>query len=406
MTCRVSSDIIILLIGGRGLCKKKNRASDPIKKSGLKNTACFRSASEKNMAKTVVVGMSGGVDSSVAALLLKEQGYNVVGLFMKNWEGDDADGCCTADDDYADVRRVCAKLDIPYYGVNFAKEYMDRVFSYFLDEYKRGRTPNPDVLCNREIKFGPFKEYAMQLGADYIATGHYCGIRHENGIHYLLKAKDQNKDQTYFLNQLSQSQLSDVLFPLQDLPKPEVRRIAEENGLATAEKKDSTGICFIGERNFRKFLMNYIPAKKGEIKTYDGRTLGEHCGLMYYTIGQRRGLDIGGQAGDAGRWFVVEKDLKNNVLYVAHGAEDRLYSKGLYMNSCNWIPSAPAQKEFKCKAKFRYRQEEQGVTVRVGSDKIFVDFDEKQRAITEGQFCVLYDDEKCLGGGVIEKAIF
>lgn len=407
MTCRVSSDIIILLIGGRVLCKKKaNRASDPIKKIGTENTACFRSASEKNMAKTVVVGMSGGVDSSVAALLLKEQGYNVVGLFMKNWEGDDADGCCTADDDYADVRRVCAKLDIPYYGVNFAKEYMDRVFSYFLDEYKRGRTPNPDVLCNREIKFGPFKEYAMQLGADYIATGHYCGIRHENGIHYLLKAKDQNKDQTYFLNQLSQSQLSDVLFPLQNLPKPEVRRIAEENGLATAEKKDSTGICFIGERNFRKFLMNYIPAKKGEIKTYDGRTLGEHCGLMYYTIGQRRGLDIGGQAGDAGRWFVVEKDLKNNVLYVAHGAEDRLYSKGLYMNSCNWIPSAPAQKEFKCKAKFRYRQEEQGVTVRIGSDKIFVDFDEKQRAITEGQFCVLYDDEKCLGGGVIEKAIF
>lgn len=406
MTCRVSSDIIILLIGGRGLCKKSESRVGSDKKIGTENATCFRSASEKNMAKTVVVGMSGGVDSSVAALLLKEQGYNVVGLFMKNWEGDDADGCCTADDDYADVRRVCAKLDIPYYGVNFAKEYMDRVFSYFLDEYKRGRTPNPDVLCNREIKFGPFKEYAMQLGADYIATGHYCGIRHENGIHYLLKAKDQNKDQTYFLNQLSQSQLSDVLFPLQDLPKPEVRRIAEENGLATAEKKDSTGICFIGERNFRKFLMNYIPAKKGEIKTYDGRTLGEHCGLMYYTIGQRRGLDIGGQAGDAGRWFVVEKDLKNNVLYVAHGAEDRLYSKGLYMNSCNWIPSAPAQKEFKCKAKFRYRQEEQGVTVRIGSDKIFVDFDEKQRAITEGQFCVLYDDEKCLGGGVIEKAIF
>ena len=406
MTCRVSSDIIILLIGGRGLCKKGGSRVGSDKKIGTENTTCFRSASEKNMAKTVVVGMSGGVDSSVAALLLKEQGYNVVGLFMKNWEGDDADGCCTADDDYADVRRVCAKLDIPYYGVNFAKEYMDRVFSYFLDEYKRGRTPNPDVLCNREIKFGPFKEYAMQLGADYIATGHYCGIRHENGIHYLLKAKDQNKDQTYFLNQLSQSQLSDVLFPLQNLPKPEVRRIAEENGLATAEKKDSTGICFIGERNFRKFLMNYIPAKKGEIKTYDGRTLGEHCGLMYYTIGQRKGLDIGGQAGDAGRWFVVEKDLKNNVLYVAHGAEDRLYSKGLYMNSCNWIPSAPAQKEFKCKAKFRYRQEEQGVTVRVGSDKIFVDFDEKQRAITEGQFCVLYDDEKCLGGGVIEKAIF
>ena len=263
------------------------------------------------MAKeTVVIGMSGGVDSSVAALLLKEQGYNVIGLFMKNWEDDDVDGCCTADDDYADVRRVCSKLDIPYYGVNFAKEYMDRVFSYFLEEYKRGRTPNPDVLCNREIKFGPFKEYAMQLGADYIATGHYCGIRHDGDVHYLLKAKDQNKDQTYFLNQLSQSQLSNVLFPLADITKPEVRRIAEENGLATAEKKDSTGICFIGERKFRQFLMNYIPAKKGEIKTYDGRTLGEHYGLMYYTIGQRRGLDIGGQAGDAGRWFVVEKDIK------------------------------------------------------------------------------------------------
>lgn len=358
------------------------------------------------MQKTVVVGMSGGVDSSVAALLLKQQGYNVIGLFMRNWEETDENGVCTAADDYADVRKVCAVIDIPYYTVNFAKEYLDRVFSYFLAEYSAGRTPNPDVLCNREIKFGPFLREAKKLGADYIATGHYCKISHENGVHLLQKAADRNKDQTYFLNQLSQSQLSDVLFPLQDLPKPEVRRIAEENGLATAEKKDSTGICFIGERNFRKFLMNYIPAKKGEIKTYDGRTLGEHCGLMYYTIGQRRGLDIGGQAGDAGRWFVVEKDLKNNVLYVAHGAEDRLYSKGLYMNSCNWIPSAPAQKEFKCKAKFRYRQEEQGVTVRIGSDKIFVDFDEKQRAITEGQFCVLYDDEKCLGGGVIEKAIF
>lgn len=356
--------------------------------------------------KTVVGGMSGGVDSSVAALLLKQQGYNVVGLFMKNWEEDDKDGCCTAEDDYADVRRVAGKLDIPYYGVNFAKEYMDRVFSYFLEEYKRGRTPNPDVLCNREIKFGPFKKYAKELGADYIATGHYCGISHENGVHYLLKAKDQNKDQTYFLNQLSQEQLDGVLFPLADIPKPEVRKIAEEYDLATAEKKDSTGICFIGERNFRKFLMNYIPAKEGDIKTYDGRTLGRHLGLMYYTIGQRRGLDIGGQAGDAGRWFVVEKDLKNNILYVAHGAEDRLYSKGLYLNSCNWIPFPPEKKSFHCTAKFRYRQEEQGVTVRIEDSGIYVDFDEKQRAITEGQFCVFYDGNKCLGGGIIEKAIF
>ncbi|MBO4262237.1 MAG: tRNA 2-thiouridine(34) synthase MnmA [Clostridia bacterium] len=356
--------------------------------------------------KTVVVGMSGGVDSSVAALLLKKQGYNVVGLFMKNWEEDDEDGKCTAEEDYADVRRVCSLIGIPYYSVNFSKEYMDRVFSYFLEEYKKGRTPNPDVLCNREIKFGPFKKYAEDLGADFIATGHYCGIRHENGTHYLLKAKDANKDQTYFLNQLSQSQLDGVLFPLQDITKPEVRRIAEENGLATAEKKDSTGICFIGERNFRKFLMEYIPAQKGLIKTYDGRVLGEHYGLMYYTIGQRRGLDIGGQVNDAGRWFVVEKDIKNNILYVAHGEEDRLYSRGLVAYKCNWIPKEPEEKQFRCFAKFRYRQDEQGVTVNLSPDRITVVFDEKQRAITTGQYVVFYDEEKCLGGGVIEEVIF
>ncbi len=356
--------------------------------------------------KTVVVGMSGGVDSSVAALLLKKQGYNVIGLFMNNWEEEDENGCCTAEEDYSDVRRVCSLLDIPYYGVNFSKEYAERVFSYFLDEYKKGRTPNPDVLCNREIKFGPFKKYAKELGADYIATGHYCGIRHENGLHYLLKAADKNKDQTYFLNQLSQEQLDGVLFPLADMQKPEVRKIAEENGLATADKKDSTGICFIGERNFKKFLMNYIPAKEGDIKTYDGRTLGRHSGLMYYTIGQRKGLDIGGQAGDAGRWFVIEKDLKNNILYVAHGEEDRLYSKGLYMNECNFIPYAPDKKEFECYAKFRYRQDEQKVNVSVRENGLYVEFYEKQRAITEGQYAVFYDEEKCLGGGVIEKAVF
>ena len=356
--------------------------------------------------KTVVVGMSGGVDSSVAALLLKKQGYNVIGLFMNNWEEEDENGCCTAEEDYSDVRRVCSLLDIPYYGVNFSKEYAERVFSYFLDEYKKGRTPNPDVLCNREIKFGPFKKYAKELGADYIATGHYCGIRHENGLHYLLKAADKNKDQTYFLNQLSQEQLDGVLFPLADMQKPEVRKIAEENGLATADKKDSTGICFIGERNFKKFLMNYIPAKEGDIKTYDGRTLGRHSGLMYYTIGQRKGLDIGGQAGDAGRWFVIEKDLKNNILYVAHGEEDRLYSKGLYMNECNFIPYAPDKKEFECYAKFRYRQDEQKVNVSVRENGLYVEFYEKQRAITEGHYAVFYDEEKCLGGGVIEKAVF
>ena len=359
------------------------------------------------MKKTVVVGMSGGVDSSVAALLLKEQGYNVIGLFMNNWEEKDECGACTGEEDFADVRRVANAIGIPYYSVNFAKEYMDRVFSYFLAEYNAGRTPNPDVLCNREIKFKDFKRYAMNLGADYIATGHYCDILHDGDTHYLLKAKDQGKDQTYFLNQLSQDQLDRVLFPLGKLDKSEVRRIAEENGLATAEKKDSTGICFIGERNFRNFLQTYIPNKKGKIMTYDGKVLGEHLGLMYYTIGQRRGLGIGGQSGDDGsRWFVIEKDLKNNILYVAHGSEDKLYSKGLIMNSCNWIPFEPKEKEFKCTAKFRYRQPEQECTVRILPDRIEVDFAERQRAITEGQFAVFYQGDKCIGGGVIEKAIF
>ena len=361
--------------------------------------------------KRVVIGMSGGVDSSVAALLLKQQGYDVVGLFMNNWEEEDESGCCPAEQDYSDVRRVCDKIGIPYYSINLSKDYMDRVFSYFIEEYSRGRTPNPDVLCNREIKFGPFKEYAKKMGADFIATGHYCGIKHENGIHYLKKAKDQNKDQTYFLNQLSQDQLEGVLFPLQDLDKSKVREIAVANGLATAEKKDSTGICFIGERKFREFLMKYIPAKEGLIKTYDGRVLGKHFGLMYYTIGQRKGLDVGGQKGDEGRWFVIEKDLKNNVLYVAHGDEEKLYSKGLYMNECNFIPFAPNEKVFKCNAKFRYRQEEQGVTVYLDNNdqsgfKIRVEFDQRQRAVTEGQYCVFYKDDLCLGGGVIEGVIF
>ena len=351
--------------------------------------------------------MSGGVDSSVAALILKKQGYNVIGLYMNNWEETDECGACTGEEDFADVRRVANKIGIPYYSVNFAKEYLDRVFSYFLKEYAAGRTPNPDVLCNREIKFKDFKEKAKELGADYIATGHYCDILHTGGVHYLLKAKDQSKDQTYFLNQLSQEQLSDVLFPLGKLDKSEVRKIAVENGLATAAKKDSTGICFIGERNFRNFLSKYLPAKKGDIITTDGKKIGEHQGLMYYTLGQRRGLNIGGQKGDdGGRWFVIEKDLKNNILYVAHGSEEKLYSKGLIMNAVNWIPFASKEKEFHCTAKFRYRQPEQGCTVKINDDFIQVDFDEKQRAITEGQFAVLYQDEKCIGGGVIEKAIF
>ena len=359
------------------------------------------------MAKRAVVGMSGGVDSSVAALLLKEQGFDVVGLYMLNWEEREEDGSCTAEEDYADVRRVCAKLDIPYYTVNFAKEYLDRVFSYFLAEYEAGRTPNPDVLCNREIKFGPFLEEAKKLGADYIATGHYCKISHREDVHRLLKAADKNKDQTYFLNQLSQAQLADVLFPLGDLQKSEVRKIAAENGLSTAKKKDSTGICFIGERNFRKFLSSYLPARKGKILDLSGREVGEHMGLMYYTLGQRRGLELGGVRGDeeGGRWFVVRKDLENNILYVSHGDETPLYSKSCEVNGFNWIPAPPAEREFSCTAKFRYRQPDQEVRITVtGENALHIAFAEKQRAVTEGQYAVLYRGEECLGGGVIQSA--
>ena len=359
-----------------------------------------------NNKKTVVVGMSGGVDSSVAALLLKEQGYDVIGLYMVNWEEEGENGCCTAEADYEDVKRVCNKIGIPYFTVNFAKEYMERVFGYFLEEYARGRTPNPDVLCNREIKFGPFKRHALALGADYIATGHYCAIAHEGGRHYLLKAADRNKDQTYFLNQVTQEQFENVLFPLGNMQKSEVRAVAEKYGLSTAKKKDSTGICFIGERNFRNFLKTYLPASPGKIMTYDGKVLGEHIGLMYYTLGQRKGLDVGGQKGDeGGRWFVTEKDLKNNILYVAHGSEERLYAKGCTVTGFNWIPAPPEEEEFCCTAKFRYRQNEQAVRVLRGGDGLTVLAEQPQRALTPGQYAVLYRGEKCIGGGVIDQVI-
>ncbi len=352
----------------------------------------------------VVVGISGGVDSSVAAYLLKKQGHDVIGLFMINW--DEEDGECTARDDYEDVKRVCEKIGIPYYSVNYAKEYYDRVFKYFLSEYKNGRTPNPDVLCNREIKFGPFLEKAKKLGADMIATGHYAKSFTKDGLTYLCKAKDLSKDQSYFLNQLSQYQLSSVIFPLADMEKKEVREIAKKLGLSTAEKKDSTGICFIGERNFKKFLKQYLPAQKGEIRTLDEKVVGTHDGLMYYTIGQRRGLNLGGtHDGNGGRWFVLKKDLKNNVLYVSQGECEELFSNGLYADTMNWIPKVPEQKEFECYAKFRYRQPDQKVKVTILDDKhIKVDFAEKQRAITEGQFVVLYDENGiCYGGGIIHS---
>lgn len=358
--------------------------------------------------KTVVVGMSGGVDSSVAAYLLKKQGYNVIGLFMMNWEESDPNGACTADGDYADVQRVCAQLSMPYYSVNFAAQYRERVFAHFLAEYEAGRTPNPDVLCNREIKFGPFRDYALSMGADLVATGHYCGVLHEggeNGKTCLLKAKDTGKDQTYFLNQVREYQLNNVIFPLADLDKSEVRKIAEENCLSTAKKKDSTGICFIGERNFRKFLQGYLPAQSGKIVSLNGETVGEHIGLMYYTLGQRKGLDLGGKHGEEGRWFVVKKDLKNNILYVSHGDESPLYSRACKVSGLNWIGYMPQQTIF-CTAKFRYRQPEQKVKVTLDGDNALVEFDEKQRAVTEGQYAVFYDDTRCLGGGVIEEVVF
>lgn len=356
--------------------------------------------------KTVVVGMSGGVDSSVAAYLLKQQGYNVIGLFMMNWEETDLSGACNADADFADVARVCSALGIPYYSVNFAKEYEQRVFKYFLEEYAAGRTPNPDVLCNREIKFGPFREYALNMGADYIATGHYCKIEHGVGKTRLLKAKDNGKDQTYFLNQVREEQLKEVLFPLADLDKAEVRAIAEKQGLSTAKKKDSTGICFIGERNFRKFLQEYLPAQPGKIVTLEGEEVGEHMGLMYYTLGQRKGLDLGGKSGEEGRWFVVKKDLTQNILYVSHGDERPLYSRACRVSGLNWIGYFP-EHTFFCTAKFRYRQPEQGVIVTLEDGGCaIVEFKEPQRAVTEGQYAVFYDEEACLGGGVIEEVIF
>ena len=357
--------------------------------------------------ETVVIGMSGGVDSAVSALLLKEQGYNVVGLFMNNWEEKDDTGVCTATEDYEDVKRVCQTIGIPYYSVNFAQEYWDRVFSTFLSEYKKGRTPNPDVLCNREIKFGPFLEYAKKLGADYIATGHYCKVEEKDGLFYLKKAKDKTKDQSYFLNQLSQKQLSCVLFPLADIEKKKVREIALKYNLSNAKKKDSTGVCFIGERNFKRFLQTYIPAKSGDIVDTSGNVVGKHDGVLYYTLGQRKGLNIGGKSGGNGeRWFVLEKDVKNNRLVVSQGEDDLLFSKGLIAREFNWIPQEPNEKVFDCFAKFRYRQPDQRVKVFVDKDSVKIDFYEKQRAITPGQYVVLYDEEEnCLGGGVIDEII-
>lgn len=362
------------------------------------------------MKKRVVIGMSGGVDSSVAAYLLKQQGYDVIGLFMHNWEEEEG-GYCTSADDWNDVIGVCGKLGIPYYSVNFAKEYMDRVFKYFLDEYRKGRTPNPDVLCNREIKFGPFAEYANKLGADFVATGHYCDISRDGEKTMLLSALDDNKDQTYFLNQVKTTQLQNVMFPLGNMKKTQVREIAEREGLVTAKKKDSTGICFIGERKFRKFLSEYLPGKKGDITDTEGKVIGEHLGLMYYTLGQRKGLGIGGVKGeDQNRWYVVEKDMQNNRLVVSCGEVEELFSRGLTASGLNIIGEWD-KKDFICTAKFRYRQGEQEVSAHIDGDKLSLSFMQPQRAVTPGQYAVLYTESdipgkrRCLGGAVIETVV-
>ncbi len=355
----------------------------------------------------VVVGMSGGVDSSAAALLLKRQGYDVIGMFMKNWDDTDASGVCTATEDYEDVRRVSAHIGIPCYSVNFEREYRERVFRHFLDEYERGRTPNPDVLCNREIKFKELLLRALAIGADYLATGHYAQVQTQNGATTLLRAADRNKDQTYFLHTLDQTALSRALFPLGAMQKSEVRAVAREAGLVTAAKKDSTGICFIGERNFRRFLGEYLPARPGDMYTLEGLYKGRHEGLMYYTIGQRHGLGIGG-SGSGEPWFVVGKDVAHNILFVEQGADSvHLYSTALTASELHWIAgSPPVDGVFSCTAKFRYRQPDQQVTLTVQPGACCtVSFAEPQRAITPGQAVVFYDGATCLGGAVIDASI-
>jgi tRNA-specific 2-thiouridylase len=349
----------------------------------------------------VVVGLSGGVDSAVAALLLKRAGHAVTGLFMKNWEEDDTAGRCSAEEDLKQARAVCAVLDIPLKTVNFSAEYWDRVFRYFLDEHKAGRTPNPDVLCNTEIKFKAFLEHALGLGAELIATGHYARVEQRDGRYCLLKARDVHKDQTYFLYALGQLALACTLFPLGALAKDAVRAIARETGLPNAERRDSTGICFIGEREFRPFLKRFLPARPGEIRALDGRCLGRHEGVMYYTIGQRHGLGIGGPGA---AWYVADKDLATNTLYVVQGERHpALYGQTLVAAGLSWVADRPPALPLACRARIRYRQDDQACTIEAhGAGRVRVRFDAPQRAITPGQSVVFYRGEVCLGGGVIE----
>ncbi len=356
------------------------------------------------MATSVFLGLSGGVDSAVAALLLKQRGYDVTAVFMKNWEEDDEEDYCAAAEDLAIAEEVARILDLSLLTVNFSSEYWDRVFEHFLYEYRVGRTPNPDVLCNREIKFKAFLDYALAQGADKIATGHYADVHQCHGSAYLGKAADQDKDQTYFLYAIGQYALAHSLFPLSTLTKPEVRELARKHNLPNYNRKDSTGICFIGERRFREFLARYLPAKPGEIKQLDGSVVGQHQGLMYYTIGQRQGLGIGGPGEP---WFVVGKDLENNILLVVKGKNHpELYHSSLIADELHWVSATPPGLPLSCTARIRHRQQEQKCHLSEYEDgKIKVDFEQPQRAIAAGQSVVFYQNDLCLGGGVITQAI-
>jgi len=353
--------------------------------------------------KTVVVGLSGGVDSSVSALLLKQQGYRVIALFMKNWEEQNENGICSSALDAHDAKRVCEQLDIPYYAINFVEEYRNEVFSQFIEDFKRGLTPNPDILCNREIKFKHFFNKAMELGADYLATGHYCQIQNNHGEHCLVKGVDPQKDQTYFLYTLHSSLLQNILFPVGGLEKSDVRRLARLYHLVTSEKKDSTGICFIGERHFRTFLSQYLPLQEGTFETLEGKVVGKHQGAAYYTLGQRKGLGIGG-AGEA--WFVVGKEMKRGVVFVAQGADHpALYSNELVAEQLSWVAGKAPPLPYSCFSKVRYRQMDQPCIIQhIEEGKAEVTFPQPQRAVTPGQSIVFYDGIICLGGGVIQEA--
>jgi len=356
--------------------------------------------------KRVIVGMSGGVDSSVAAQILIDQGYQVEGLFMKNWEQDDDDDYCAAAIDLKDAQSVCDNLGIKLHSVNFSDQYWDRVFKHFLDEYSAGRTPNPDILCNKEIKFKAFLDYALDLGADYIATGHYVRVQQQGDQHLMLKGLDDNKDQSYFLYTLGQRQLQHSLFPIGEMNKPDVRDIAEKYEFSNFSKKDSTGICFIGERKFKEFLQQYLPAQPGEIKTIDGDVIGQHHGLMYYTLGQRKGLGIGGVKGtNEDAWYSVSKDLENNVLIVAQGEQHPLlYHSHLKASQLHWVSGHAPSIDATYHAKVRYRQPDQACKIlSIDNGICTVEFNQPQRAITPGQSIVFYDKDICLGGGVIDN---